>query len=833
MNARFNFPPFSSELPDAVVVEISDLLQGILAAFPANTAVLDETGAIIAVNRAWCEFADNNGFHDAAYGIGQNYFEICHRAIGEDANLAQAAANGLRQIVAEGGSTFTLEYPCHSPDKQRWFLLRASGFDINAKRYVVVMHEDITQRILAEEQARSQARFPAENPNPVLRIAPNGQILYANDASLPILSEWGCDDSDGCVPAPWFELFSMSFELNQIRRIDLAAGERIYRLEVVPVRTSNYINAYGYDITEERKAETQLRESEERLRRFYNSGLLSVIYWNMDGQIVDANDKFLEMVGYDRDELAAGQIDWINMTPPEYRWLDERSIAELKATGVNQVPFEKQYIHKDGTRIPIILAGAMLDEARFNGVAFVLDNTLWKRAEEALKGEKERFRAVAESLSDVIYEWDIHDSVQWFGNIDPLLGYASGEFPRTLTGWVNSLHPDDRDRVWHAVEDQLNGKSAYDLEYRILHKAGKWRYWLARGAVLRDAGGTPYRWIGAVTDVTARKEAEVELRKLHTAMEQSASSVVITDLEGNIEYVNPAFTQVSGYSAQEVLGQNPRILQSGETPREVYQQLWAAITTGGEWHGELHNKKKNGDLYWELVSISAVKDTDGKVTSFLAVKDDITLRKQAEAALKASEIKYRRLFESAKDGILILNASSGQIEDVNPYLSELLGYPAGEFLGRQLWEIGAFKNKAASLVSFAELQSQKQVRYEDLPLETSDGRLIAVEFVSNVYRTGDRDVIQCNIRDITERKREAAELDRYREHLEELVDQRTAELDHAKQRLEGILDNTAEGIVLAYLERGIEQTNTMFNTLFHCAPDSYFGQPLRMLVLPE
>ncbi len=139
------------------------------------------------------------------------------------------------------------------------------------------------------------------------------------------------------------------------------------------------------DITEQRRAEAAQRESQQRLHRFYESGLLGVIFWNMRGQITDANDKFLEMVGYTRAELNAGQIDWLNMTPPEYRHLDEASIAELKATGVNRKPLEKEYLHKDGTRIPIAVAGAMLDEERANGVAFVQDITERVRAEKTVR----------------------------------------------------------------------------------------------------------------------------------------------------------------------------------------------------------------------------------------------------------------------------------------------------------------------------------------------------------------------------------------------------------------------------------------------------------------
>jgi PAS domain S-box-containing protein len=133
--------------------------------------------------------------------------------------------------------------------------------------------------------------------------------------------------------------------------------------------------------------------------------------------------------------------------------------------------------------------------------------------------------------------------------------------------------------------------------------------------------------------------------------------------------------------------------------------------------------------------------------------EDITDRKRAEEELKASETRYRRLFEAAQDGILILDADTGQINDVNPFLMDMLGYTRREFLGKGLWEIGAFKDIEASKAAFTELRRKGYVRYEDLPLKTRDGREIAVEFVSNLYLVNHQRVIQCNIRDITDRKK--------------------------------------------------------------------------------
>jgi PAS domain S-box-containing protein len=166
----------------------------------------------------------------------------------------------------------------------------------------------------------------------------------------------------------------------------------------------------------------------------------------------------------------------------------------------------------------------------------------------------------------------------------------------------------------------------------------------------------------------------------------------------------------------------------------------------------------------------------------------IAERNRIENALKASEVRYRRLFETAKDGILILDAATGRITDANPFLQDLLGYSHGELLGKRLWEIGPFRDIAASRIAFRKLQRKEYIRYDNLPLETKGRRHRHVEFVSNVYRENGTRVIQCNIRDITARHQAEEVLANFSKELERCVAERTAELLAANKLLKKMLD---------------------------------------------
>jgi PAS domain S-box-containing protein len=185
-----------------------------------------------------------------------------------------------------------------------------------------------------------------------------------------------------------------------------------------------------------------------------------------------------------------------------------------------------------------------------------------------------------------------------------------------------------------------------------------------------------------------------------------------------------------------------------------------------------------------LINARQLHQEGTSLEMILIAMENVTERKRAENELNVSEIRYRRLFETAQDGILLLEAQTGQIVDINPFLLELLGYAYQEVVGRKLWEIGPFKDVTTSQHAFRELQTKKYIRYEDLPLETKDGSCIYVEFVSNVYTVNGEEIIQCNIRNITDRKQAEDALQKLHVELEKRVVERTAELARANEALQ-------------------------------------------------
>ncbi|MFZ4478293.1 MAG: PAS domain S-box protein, partial [Rhodoferax sp.] len=219
--------------------------------------------------------------------------------------------------------------------------------------------------------------------------------------------------------------------------------------------------------------------------------------------------------------------------------------------------------------------------------------------------------------------------------LDDIFG-ITGDYPHTNQGWLDFMHPDFTEVLQNALSESVQNKKPFDSEYKIIRpRDGAQRWMHGLGEIAYDHRGKAVSMVGTVQDITERKVAEEQLRKLSLAIEQSPNSIVITDIASRIEYVNDAFVKVTGYSREEAVGQTPHILQSGKTPSKTYVRMWQALGKGKVWKGEFCNRTKNGREFDEFAIISPLRQSDGRVTHYVAVKEDLTERKAAEEQIQS------------------------------------------------------------------------------------------------------------------------------------------------------------------------------------------------------
>jgi len=340
---------------------------------------------------------------------------------------------------------------------------------------------------------------------------------------------------------------------------------------------------------------------------------------------------------------------------------------------------------------------------------------------------EEKLRSITDSAQDTILMMDPRGNISyWNPAAEKMLGYRREE---ALGMNLHQLLAPSR---FHAAQADAfqeflkTGKGSVIGKTRELAALGKdgveIPVELSLSAIHREDG---WHAIGIIRDITERIQAETELRKFQRAIEQSPVTVLITDCSGAIEYANPEFLQMTGYTTEEALGKTPRILKSGELSSQVYEELWLDITSGKEWRGEFHNKKKNGELYWESASISPIRDAQGVITHYLAVKEDITERK--------------RLEEELKKNMQELEVQARELQKTNELINHL--YHGLEMKNRDLEKMSGLKDDFVSIVAH-ELRNPLAVLWEAASL-ILDGLAGPIEpqqkpYLEMIKRTADR-----------------------------------------------------------------------------------------------
>ena len=407
--------------------------------------------------------------------------------------------------------------------------------------------------------------------------------------------------------------------------------------------------AYGITMlrnSEKREqAENALRESERTFRSITEQMAEEVFVINSIGTLTYVSPVVEQLFGYLPHEIIGHPFtDYILDKDIPYALQVFNNTLQYKTT--NQI-FEVKLKRKDNSLFDgEIHFQYYQDQEISGGIGLILDITerkhqeiLQKQYELELK-EKQHFLAcIYEEVNLSIFVVDVRsDGGFRFKGINPIHEKMTGIKNKEISEKTPEefLEPEVAVTVIHNYERCIQQGKAIQYEESIPFM-GRQTWWRTILNPVRNEAGHIYRIIGTSENITERKQANDQLKKMSAAVEQSPAVVVITDAQGTIEYVNPLFTELTGYNAEEVKGKNPQILQSGLTPKSVYDELWKTIVSGNIWHGEWQNKKKNGELFWESVVISAIQNPEGVITNFVAVKEDITRQKKMVSELIAAK----------------------------------------------------------------------------------------------------------------------------------------------------------------------------------------------------
>ncbi len=458
-----------------------------------------------------------------------------------------------------------------------------------------------------------------------------------------------------------------------------------------------YIFAAAEDVTDQNLVKIELEEKRAELETVYENSPIMMCVLNQDQKVVYANKHLLEYLHTTLEELRNFRASNAFGCPNAYEHPKgcgyggscqncqlRSAIADTIATGTvhQNVPYEAHLTYQGKTRKASLLANT----ARINMPDKSLVSLVFQDVSErnlmlqALRQSEETLKEAQEIGNVGHWEYDLRENIiTWSDQIYRIHGISRANFTPTVEKIMSFFHPEDREQVMKKFNEAIQEQKDFFSEHRLLTPSGKIKYVIERARTSYNEEGKPVKSIGTVADITELKEQEIQLRKLSTAVTECPVSIVITSPCGKIEYVNPFFTQMTGYSLEEAVGNNPRILKAPHFPDEYFADLWQTVLAGRVWEGEFYNKRKDGSNYWEYAVISPVINENLEISNLIAIKIDITERKRLENELKQSEERFRLVADYTHD-LEYWQNEHGKIVYISPSCTRITGYEPEAFM---------------------------------------------------------------------------------------------------------------------------------------------------------
>ncbi len=610
----------------------------------------------------------------------------------------------------------------------------------------VAILTDITERKKALEEIGRLAKFPAENPNPVMRIDKNGTILYANPKSSELLEYWKCNIGQK-LPEEQIWVVKEAIEKDKTLYNEVTCGSAVYELTYSPVKDSEFVNLYGLDITERKKMEEAHIKSEEKFRLAMEATNDALWDWNLKTNEVYRNPRHATMLGYKPDELSSSQQEWEKRIHPDDKPKVLKVLDENMGGKKDYFELEYRLQTKSGDYIWVLGRGKVV-EYNDNGspirmIGTNIDITKQKQAEQNLRRREEQYRSVVEDSPFLLCSFLPNGEIV-FVNTEYCEYFGKAREELIGTKFTYLIPEEHRQTVLDNILSLTEDSPTMTHEHLVTASDGRirWQRWTNR-ALFDDQGRVVLLQSYGI-DITESKKAEQALRQseetLRSLINAITESVVLLDTKGTVVAINESCAERLGGSVSELMGKSAYGFLHPDIREYRKSKIEEVIRTGRplQFEDRPPGRIVNSSCY-------PIYDTDGNVTRVAIFALDITVRKYMEQALAESEQKYRTLVESAGDAIATID-KDGEFLFMNTTAAESLGGKPEDFVGRTMVDIfpGDIAEKqladvqevirtgkGLNLISLTQVQNQ--LRWYNTviePLKDSEGKTTAALMIA-------------------------------------------------------------------------------------------------------